>query len=310
MKAARIHRYGGNEVVVLDEVPVPSPGPGEVFVRIRGAAVNPVDWKLREGYLSQLTLTFPYTLGCDLAGIVEAVGEGVTRFAVGDAVYGYPSLLRGGAFAEGAILLEDELALAPKTVPLEQAAALPVAAITAYEGLITYGELQAGQRVLVLGGAGGVGSAAVQLARWKGAEVFATASTRNQEFVRSLGATPIDYTKQSPADVVQDVDLVFDTVGVASAEAALPCLKEGGVLVSSVYALPEDAVLGSFGVRAVMFGIQPSGKLLTSIAEMVDLGALKVFIEREFSIDETATALALSQTGRTRGKLLIRPSSN
>jgi len=311
MRAARMHRYGGNEVVVIDELDCPLVGPGEVLVRVEAAGVNPVDWKIREGYMSKfLPIQLPYTLGCDLSGTVEAIGEGVQRFRVGDAVYGYPQLIRSGAFAEAVVMLESELALAPTSMPLFEAAALPVAVNTAYDGLFLHGSLEAGMRVLILGGSGGVGSAAVQLAKWAGAEVFATASARNQDWLRSMGAIAIDYGLQSTPDVVQDVDLIFDTVSVESSEAALPSLKRGGLLVSSTYALPAKAVLEQYGVRAVMYGIQPSGERLSHIASIVDQGAVRMTIDRVYPLEETAQALAASQAGRTRGKLLIKPFSN
>ncbi len=311
MKAARMHRYGGKEVVVVEQVDFPNAGPNEVLVRIAAAGVNPVDWKIREGYMHQvLPIQFPYTLGCDLAGTVEAVGQGVTRFAVGDRVFGYPSLMRCGAFAEAATILESELAHAPESIELEMSAALPVACITAYDGLFTHGALEAGQRVLILGGSGGVGSLAIQMATEAGAEVYATASIRNQEWLTALGAIAIDYGSQSTSDVVTDVDLILDCVGVDSGVAALPSLKAGGRYVTTVYALPSVEILAQYGAKSAMYGIQPSGERLREIAAMVDQGKLKMAIDSVFSLDQVAEALAASQAGRTRGKLLIRTSSN
>jgi len=311
MKAARIHRYGGNEVVVIEEIAMPIAGLGEVLVKVHGAAVNPVDWKIREGYMSQmLPVEFPYTLGCDVSGTIVSLGAGVSSFTVGDAVFGYPNLMRCGAFAEAIVMQASELANAPQSIELAHAAALPVAVITAYDGLFTHGGLQAAQRVLILGGAGGVGSAAIQLAKWRGAEVFATASARNQNALRSLGANPIDYGSQATADLVRDVDLIFDCVGVESGIAALPSLKRGGTYVTTVYALPEPTMLAQYDARPVMFGIQPSGGRLAEIAAIVDQGGLKMAIDQVFSLDQTAEALAASQAGRTRGKILIRPESN
>ena len=311
MKAARMHRYGGPEVVVVEEIDWPVPARGKVLVRVAAAAVNPVDWKIREGYMSSmLPIEFPYTLGCDVAGTVEEVGAGVTRFQPGDSVFGYPNLLRCGAFAEYVCLEEQELAKAPSSIRLEDSAALPVAVMTAYDGLFTYGNLQAGQRVLILGGAGGVGSSAVQLAKWKGAEVFATASAKNQQWLRDLGATPIDYGSQATADHAREVDLILDCVGVASGVAALPSLKFGGTYVTTSYVLPEADQLAPHGAIAHLFGIQPSGERLEEIAQIVDQGVVRLVVERVFPLEEVAAALAASQAGRTRGKLLIQPSSN
>jgi NADPH:quinone reductase-like Zn-dependent oxidoreductase len=308
MKAARIHQYGGHDEIRIDDVELPAPGPTQVRVRIAAAAVNPVDWKISTGAMKAvLPLEFPYTLGCDLAGVVEAVGEAVSEFAPGDAVFGYPHLSRSGAFAEAALVEANELAPAPRTIPLEEAAALPVAAMTAWDGLVVHGEIQAGQRVVVLGGAGGVGSAAVQLARWRGAEVFATTSTRNLEFVRDLGAAVIDYTSQAVAELVRDADIVFDTVGPVAALEAAATLKPGGLLISSVYALPDKALLEPYGIRTKLYGIFPSGERLREIAAIVDGGHIRLPVQQTFTLHEIAAAFAASQSGRTRGKLLIKP---
>lgn len=307
MKAARIYGYGGPSAVVVEEMDQPVAGPGEVVVRVAAAAVNPVDWKLREGFLrQQLHLRFPFTLGCDLSGVVVEVGQGVTEWSTGDAIYGYPHLLRCGAFAEYALMLEGELAPAPAGFSLAEAAALPVASITAWDGLFTHGALRAGERVLVLGGAGGVGSAAIQLARAVGAEVWATTSRRNFEFVAALGATPIDYQTQT-AVAVPPIDLLLDCVGIKAGMAALGGLRPGGRYVTSVYELPPAEVLRERKLKTAVFGIQPSGQRLRGINSFVEQGALRLNIEREFSLTETRAALEASQTGRTRGKLLIRP---
>ncbi len=311
MKAARIHRYGGKEVVVVEQVDSPKAEPYEVLVRVVAAGVNPVDWKIREGYMQQvLPIRFPYTLGCDLAGIVESTGAGVTRFSAGDRVFGYPSLMRCGAFAEAATILESELAHAPVSMDLEMSAALPVACITAFDGLFTHGSLEAGQRVLILGGSGGVGSVAIQMAVGAGAQVYATASARNQQLITGLGAIAIDYGSQATADVVRDVDLILDCVGVESGTSALPSLKAGGRYVTTVYALPSAEVLAQFGAKSAMYGIQPSGDRLREIAALVDQGKLSMAIDTIYSLDQVSEALAASQAGRTRGKLLIRTSPN
>lgn len=306
-----MHRYGGNEVVVLEEVECGNPGPEEVLVAVHAAGVNPVDWKIREGAMQRvLPLSFPYTFGCELSGVVQEVGKNVKRFRKGDAVFGYPNLVRSGAFAEQALMLEQELALAPASIPVPEAASLPVAVMTAMEGLYSYGRLEKGQRVLILGGSGGVGSAAIQLARRLGADVFATASHRNQQWLRDLGATPIDYTLQQTMDVVREVDLIFDTVGAESGIAALPSLRMGGRYVSSVYALPPAEVLGTRQAEAAVYGILPSAERLANIAAMVDSGELRMWIDRRFSLDEVPLALEASQSGRTRGKLLIQIAGN
>jgi NADPH:quinone reductase-like Zn-dependent oxidoreductase len=245
-----------------------------------------------------------------MAGMVTATGEGVTTFEVGDKVYGYPNLMRSGCFAETILMLEHELAHAPKSISIAEAAAFPVASITAHDGLFTHGKLAAGERVLILGGSGGVGSAAIQLARAAGAEVWATASARNQSWLRELGATPIDYAEHKPADVVRDVDLVFDCVGVESGVEALPSLKRGGRFVTSVFSMAAAEVFEQYGVSAAMYGIQPSGERLSEISRRIDAGEMRMSIDKEYSLDQVADALAASQAGRTRGKLLVRISSD
>ncbi len=287
---------------------MPIAGPGQVIVRVAAASVNPVDWKIREGYLQgSLQLSMPLTLGCDAAGVVTEAGAGVSVFQVGDKVFGYPSLMRCGAFAEYLLFDQAELALAPVSIPLEEAAALPVASITAWDGLFTHGQLQAGQTILILGGAGGVGSAAIQMARHSGATVYATASTRNQSFIRDLGAAPIDYSNRSTVDVVRDVDLILDCVGAESGAAALPSLRPGGVYVTTTYGLPSADALAAVQAQPRVYGIQPSGDRLSQIAALVDQGALRLAIEKVYPLDEAVAALNASQAGRTRGKLLIRP---
>jgi NADPH:quinone reductase-like Zn-dependent oxidoreductase len=308
MKAARIHRYGGHDEIRIDDVELPSPGATQVRVKIAAAAVNPIDWKISTGAMQAvLPLEFPYTLGCDLAGTVEAVGEAVQGFSPGDAVFGYPHLMRSGAFAEATLIEANELAHAPKSIPLDEVAALPVAAITAWDGLMVHGGIEAGQKIVVLGGAGGVGSAAIQLARWRGAEVFATTSPRNIDFVRSLGATVIDYTSQQVADIVRDADIVFDTVGPVAALEAVAALKPGGLLISSVYALPDKTALEPYKIRTKLYGIIPSGERLREIAAIVDGGHLRLAVQQVYPLHELPAALAASQSGRTRGKLLIKP---
>ncbi len=306
--AACIQRFGGPDVVVYEAMDLRDPGAGEVLIRTAAAAVNPVDWKIREGYMSRVfPVSFPYILGCEVSGTIEAVGAGVTQWKPGDAVFGYPNLASGGGYAEAIVLPATEVAAAPSNLDLAEVAALPVAAMTAYEGMMQMGALRAGERVLILGGAGGVGTAAIQLAVAAGTEVFATASTRNQDYLRQLGATPIDYTQESPAERVQDVDLVFDCVGVEAGLTALPCLKSGGRYVTSVYALPPQELIAPRQIRALMFGIQPSGEKLAAVARFVEEGVLRIPIEREFRLSDAVAALNASQSGRTRGKLLLRP---
>ncbi|HUA66733.1 MAG TPA: NADP-dependent oxidoreductase, partial [Alphaproteobacteria bacterium] len=212
MKAVRIHQYGGPEVLAHVEMKRPTPGPNEVLINVQAASVNPVDWKLRAGYMKDVfPLTFPATLGWDVSGTVEEAGADVTRFKRGDEVY---ALLEGGAYAEYAAARETVVARKPRTVDHIQAATVPVAGLTAWQALFEVAQLTAGQKVLIHAAAGGVGNFAVQLAKAKGAYVIGTASGKNQDFLRELGVDEaIDYEKTRFEDAVRDVDVVLDTIG-------------------------------------------------------------------------------------------------
>jgi NADPH:quinone reductase-like Zn-dependent oxidoreductase len=308
MKRAVQDRYQEISGMRIEEVPVPRPEAGQILVRVEAVGVNPVDWKLVEGYFQKhIPIQLPYTPGCDLAGVVEAVGEGVEEFHVGQAVFGCPSLMRGGGFAEYAVLLPSEIVEAPGGLSLREAAALPVAAITAYDGLFVHGGLEAGEKLLVLGGAGGVGSAAIQMARAKGAEVWATASGRNQEYLAALGAKPINYEKEKPSEVLRDADMIFDCVGGEAAEEALPSLRRGGRLVTPVWPPPAEEVLARLEVRGLPYGIQPNRERLEAIREFAEAGQMRLAIEKEYGLAEIVTALEASKSRRTRGKILVRP---
>src|SRR3954469_20575293 len=250
MKAIRIHGYGGPEVLVYEDAPQPEPAAGEVLVRVHATALNPVDRFTRAGYLQgMVSFTLPFIPGLDLAGVVDAVGEGVTTVAVGDAVYGYSNMMRQGAYAEYALVSAGEIAPKPASVDFETAASVPLVGLTAWQGLFTVAGLQPGQTVLIHG-AGGVGSLAVQFARAKGALVLATAGSDKLALLRDLGvAEAIDYTTTRFEDVVRDVDVVFDTVGGELTEPSLAVLKPGGIYVTPA-GQPEPEAAAGRGVRA------------------------------------------------------------
>jgi NADPH:quinone reductase-like Zn-dependent oxidoreductase len=307
MKAVRVHEYGGPEVLKYEEAPRPKPGTGEILVRIHAAGVNPVDWKVRAGYLKDvIAYPMPMIPGWDLSGVVEATGpNNGTRLRKGDEVYGHPDVVRNGTYAEYAVVPEWELALKPTSVDHVHAASVPIAALTAWQGLFDAGGLRAGQRVLIHGAAGGIGSFAVQLARWKGAHVIGTASGGNQEFLRNLGAeTAIDYQKTRFEDVVHDVNVVFDTIGGDTLKRSWKVLKKGGILVSTVEP-PSEEEAAAHGVRAAMFSTQPSPDQLAEIAKLVDAGMLRPIVEAVFPLSEARHAQELSQTGHARGKIVL-----
>ncbi len=303
MRAVRFHDYGPPEVLVVEQVSRPEPKEGEVLVRVHAAGVNPVDWKLRQGFMRNFRpLTFPATPGIELAGTVEAIGAGVTAFSLGQAVYGNGS----GAYAEYAIAAADGLAVMPHTLTFDQAATVSVGARTAWNALFDAADLQPGQRLLVQGAAGGVGLYGVQLGRWKGAHVAGTASATNIDFVRSLGAeTVVDYTATPVEDAVRDVDAVLDTVGGPGTEGLLHTLKAGGIIVSIAGPVPEEAAKQR-GVR-VGRAARPESMavLLRQITALIEAGTVTPVVGKIFPLEAASQAHALSETGHGRGRIVL-----
>lgn len=307
MKAVRIHSYGGPEVLAYEDAPRPQPGPRELLVRVHGAGVNPVDWKIREGYLREmLHHAFPLVMGWDVSGTVAAVGPGVERFKVGDEVFSRPDILRDGTYAEYVAIREREAALKPRTVGHLHAAAIPLAGITAWKSLIETAGVAPGQKVLIHGGAGGVGGYGVQLAKLRGATVFATASAANHDYLRKLGADEtIDYTTVRFEDVVEGVDVVFDTIGGETQERSWQVLKKDGILVS-VIAPPSAEKAARLGVRQAFVFIQPDAAVLTELAKLVDARKFRPCLERVLPLNEAAAAQELNKGGHGRGKIVLR----
>ena len=306
MKAVRIHQYGGREVLSIDDIPVPIIGPDEVLVRVVAASINPVDWKVREGYLAQMIPhALPLTLGWDVSGVVEQVGAEVTQWQVGDAVFSRPDLARNGTYAEYVAIRANECARKPRTISHVEAASLPLAGITAWEAMMDTAQVKAGQRVLVQAGSGGVGSLAIQLVKAAGATVIATASGRNRALVESLGVDQfVDYTATRVADAVEPVDAVFDTIGGEVQEAAWSILKPGGIQVS-IISPPSEEKANAMGLRAGFVFIGPNAPVLERLAGMVDGGKLRPIVGAEFALEDIAAAHALSESGRAVGKIVI-----
>ncbi len=304
MKAVRIHAYGDPKVLKYEEAPRPTPQDGEILLRVHAAGVNPVDWKIREGYLKDaFPAQFPLVLGFDVAGTVEAVGAGVTEFAPGDAVY---ADVRSGGYAEYVISPAKVAARKPQALDFVQAASLPVAALTAWQALFDHAHLEVGQTVLIHAASGGVGHLAVQFAKDKGAHVIATASARNHEFVKGLGADElIDYNTTKFETVAHDVDVVLDTIGGDTQERSWGVLKPGGILVSIVDPDTEKHAQ-AHGRRGVIFHAEDSGAQLAQIAGMADAGKLKPYVERVFPLSEARQAHETSQGGHVRGKLVLQ----
>ncbi len=306
MKAVRIHDYGHGDVLAYEDAPLPAVGANDVLVRVVAASVNPVDWKVREGYLKQMiSYPLPMILGWDVSGVVESVGAAVSRFKVGDAVYSRPDIKRDGTYAEYVAINEAELAHKPKMISHVEAASLPLAGITAWDVLFTAGQLTAGQTVLIHAGSGGVGSLAIQLAKSVGARVIATTSTRNLALVASLGADQvIDYKTQQFTDLADKVDLVIDTLGGDVQEKSWSVLKPGGILVSIV-SPPSVDKAKALGMRSAFVFIEPNAPILEKLAALVDAGKVRPLIGAEFALSDIAKAHALSESGRAVGKIVL-----
>jgi NADPH:quinone reductase-like Zn-dependent oxidoreductase len=306
MKAIVINTYGNEDVLNYVDVERPEPKTDEVLVKVHVAAVNPADWKIRNGMGERFGFTLPLILGGDIAGTVEAVGDGVESFKPGDAVYGMTLSSLSGGYAEYAVAKADAIALKPDDLTFEAAAAIPIGALTAWQAMFDLANLSSGQRILITGASGGVGSMAVQLAKAKGAIVIGTASGKNEQFVRNLGADEfVDYARQPFEVVVKDVDVVFDTVGDDTLERAFQTLKKGGFLVSSVQ-IPSEEKARELGVKSVRVFCKPSAQQLAEINRLIDEGKLKVHIETVLPLTEVKKAHQLSQSGRTRGKIVLQ----
>lgn len=292
MKAVRAYGCADADVLRLEDAPIPSPAEGEL-VRVHAASVNPVDWKLRAAT--------PFIPGRDLSGVVEAVGSDVTRFAEGDLVFGNAV----GAYAQYAVAKETELALKPLVVDHLHAAATPLAALTAWQALFEMARLEEGQRLLIHGAAGGVGSFAVQLAKWKGARVAGTASTGNQLFLMGLGVDqPIDHFRQRFEDLVGPVDVVLDTVGGDTQLRSWDVLRKGGVLVSIV-APPSTEEAVRHEATAAIFASHPDGDQLARIAQLIDFGFVRPVVETVLPLSQAKRAHEMSEAGHVRGKIVL-----
>lgn len=309
MRAIRFHSYGGPEVLVHEEVPRPEAAAGELLIRVHAAGVNPVDWKARAGHLKDwLQHRLPLIPGWDVSGAVAAVGADVTGFELGDEVFGLLDLTRDGAYAEYAVARATDMARKPASVNHVNAAALPIAALTAWQSLFEVARLAPGQTVLIHGAAGGVGHFAVQLARWKGARVIGTASGRNTGFVSELGAEQaIDYQTTRFEDAVQGADVVLDTIGGDTQQRSWQVLRKGGILVSTLGIATPQATR-DYGVRAEGVLVRPDPGQLGQIAALVGSRELRPYISAVIPLEDAAKTHDLSQSGHVRGKIVLQVS--
>ncbi|MBO0652640.1 NADP-dependent oxidoreductase [Streptomyces triculaminicus] len=313
MRAISQNAPGGPDVLELVETDRPEPGPTEILVRVHAAGVNPVDWKSRDRGVLVSGAATPFTLGWDVAGVVEAVGAGVTLFAPGDEVYGMPRFPHAaGAYADYVTAPARHFAHQPAGLGHVGSAALPLAALTAWQALVDTADIRPGRRVLVHAAAGGVGHLAVQIAKARGAYVIGTAREPKHAFLRDLGADElVDYSQQDFAEVVHDVDVVLDTIGGDYVHRSLRTLRPGGTLVTIVPpddTFPAEAARAA-GVRATFVLVEPDRTGLREIAALVESGQLRVEVDAVFPLEEAAKAHELGERGRTTGKIVLTVAS-
>jgi NADPH:quinone reductase-like Zn-dependent oxidoreductase len=309
MHAVVLSAFGGPDNLTLTETDVPEPGPGEVLLRVAGAGVNRGDAILRAGGAPGV-VTLPWTPGSDVAGVVERTGAGATRFAPGDAVYGMLPVQRRGAYAEYTAVPETALAPAPAGLDPAHAAALPMAAITAWQALAVLARVRPGDRVLVHAAAGGVGHIAVQLAKERGAHVTGTARAANHPFLYGLGAdAAADHTAVPFETAVAPVDVVLDLVGGPYGPRSLDVLRPGGILIGAALDPGVDErQAAERGLRYAWVSAEPSGSLLAPVTERVETGRLRVVVDRVLPLAEAAAAHRAIESGRTTGKIVLAPA--
>lgn len=312
MKAAQINQYGGSEVIEINEIPKPQIKEGQVLVQVIAASLNPIDYKIRLGYLKDAIKSLPITLGTDFAGKIVEVADGVNEFKVGDEVYGNAIVLGGGSgtLAEFVAANITATALKPKTLDFITSGALPLAAASALQAIEEHIQIKAGQKILIQGGGGGIGSLAIQLAKMHGAYVAATTSSETLDFVKSLGVDEvIDYKSQDFTQVIKDYDAVFDTTGSDVAQKSLTVLKKGGVIVSMT-AQFDEAEVSRYGVIAITQNTKSTADKFRRIAQLIDEGKLKPEVDKVFPLEQVKEAFDYSEKDHPRGKVIIAIKNN
>jgi len=310
MKSIQISKYGGSDVVdINNDAPIPRVSTDKVLVEVKASGVNPVDWKIREGYFQQMVpLQFPATLGTDFSGVIKELEQNVsTNFNIGDEVYGQASLLSGGSgsFAELALTNIKSIAVKPKTLNHIEASSLPLVGASTWQGLVDNIGLSKNQKILIHGGAGGIGTIAIQLAKHLGAYVGTTVKSEDKEFVKQLGADEIvDYTTQNFDDILHDYDAAFDTVGGETYKKSFKVLKNNGTIVSMLEQ-PDSNLMNQYGVKAIFQFTETTSERLTKLAQWIDQNNVKVNVEKTFPLSETAKALDYQKDNHPRGKVVI-----
>ena len=305
MKAIVAHEYGGPNVLKYEDAPRPEPKENEVLVRVIACGVNPADPLIVSGkYAQQFGTHLPLIPGYDVAGVVEKTGAKVTKLKVGDGVYGYA--LFGGGWAEYAVLAEGEAAIKPASLTYVETAAVPLAALTAWQALIDAAKLSAGQTALIHGGSGGVGSFAIQIAKARSARVIATAATANQDLLKQLGAdVAVDYIKTKFEDVAKDVDVVLDPVGRDTLARSYAVVKKGG-FIATLVSRPDQAELDKHGIRGASIYSHPDSNELTEITKLIEAKKIKPIVTQVVPLAEAVKAEEQAETHHTRGKVVIK----
>ena len=308
MKAAQISEFGDPSVIHINEVDKPRPGEGQVLVEVYAASLNPFDTTVRSGRLSDsLADKLPLTLGGDIAGTVSELGTGVTSFKVGDKVYGQANVVAGnsGAFAEYAATKASQVALAPSNLDFKQAAAMPLVGVSALQALTEHIELKRGQSILIIGGSGGIGSIAIQIAKDIGAKVITSTSGDGLQLVKQLGADEVyDYKTQDVSQLVSGVDAVFDTAGGQAFNAALGCLKHGGTAVSMI-AQADEALVNQLGVKAITQQTKVNTEKLDRLRQLIETEVVKPQVSKVFKLGDVAQAFLQRESGQLTGKVVI-----
>jgi NADPH:quinone reductase-like Zn-dependent oxidoreductase len=304
MKAVVANEFGGPDVLKYQDAPKPEAKNDEILVRVIAAAVNPVDTYVRQGKF--LKSSGPIIIGYDIAGIVERTGPEARRFKPGDQVYCYLSVMRGGGYAEYAVAKESEAALKPENINFVEAAAVPLAATTAWQALIDSAKIDKGQRVLIHGGSGGVGSFAIQIAKARGAKVIATASTVHQQLLKQLGVDQaIDYTTTKFEDVVKDVDVVLNCVRADALGRSYGVVKKGGVIVS-ITDEPDQTECAKHGITCSRMGAHPDSKVLEELTKLIESRKMKPIVSQTFPLAEASKAHQQVETHHTLGKIVLK----
>jgi NADPH2:quinone reductase len=319
MKAVYIDEFGGPEVVKTGDLPVPEVKSDQILIKVAAAGVNPVDWKIREGYLANaFDHSMPVVLGWDMAGTIETVGEDVQGFGAGDEIYCFNRMdtIQHGTFAEYSIGNADAVARIPNQMDFYTAATIPLASLTAWQGLVDIASLAAGETLFVDNGSGGVGGFAIQIAKTIGAKVIATAGSKNHDYLKSIGADAVvDYQSTDIQKAIREfasdgVDVVFDCTGREQVEPIFGCVKRGTGRVVTINGLEQsipvlESCAAKYDVLARMFHVEGDGEALTRVAELIEQGMIRPLPIEAYSLDDAVTALQRSQEGHVRGKLVL-----